>query len=123
MGCGAKKGKRTEIKVIECLRILGSNCALDNIDEKSCMSAESVRYYLFYFPNHIGEMYGNQFFNRRPNKREPQRIADRYADDELVGCIGAVDCCNLLWKNCPLEEKGQYHNPKDSKLAILKIEA
>jgi len=29
----------------------------------------------------------------------------------------------LIWKNCPRALKGQYHNPKDSKLAVMSCEA
>lgn len=29
----------------------------------------------------------------------------------------------IRWKNCPRALKGQYHNPKDSKLAVLSYEA
>ena len=38
------------------------------------------------------------------------------------GCIGCIDCTDLAWKNCALEKKGQHHNPKDGKLATIKVE-
>ena len=118
-----RPGQKTEVKVMACLRVLGSGCALDDIDDKARMSPETVRFYLQHFVADMQRLYGSQFLNRYPNKTELQRIADRYEEDGFVGCIGAVDCCNLLWKNCPLEEKGQFHNPKDSKLALMKVES
>ena len=106
-----------------CLRVLGSGCSIDDIDDKARMAPETVRYYMRHFVNDVQQIYGSYFLNRFPSRQELQEIADRYEDDGFVGCIGAVDCCHLLWTNCPLEEKGQYHNPKDSKLAIIKVEA
>lgn len=34
-----------------------------------------------------------------------------------------MDCCKLRWKNCPKSWKGQFYNPKDSKLAVISVEA
>jgi Plant transposon protein len=34
-----------------------------------------------------------------------------------------IDCCKQVWKNCPKVLKGQYYNPKDSKLAVISVEA
>ena len=118
-----RSGQGTEVKVMVCLRVLGSGCSLEDIDDKARMAPETVRYYLQHFVKHIQDMYGSEYLNRYPGRAELQRIAAKYADDGFVGCIGAVDCCHLTWKNCPLEEKGQYHNPKDSKLAVMKVEA
>ena len=37
-------------------------------------------------------------------------------------CIRSVDCMHLHWKNRRRANKGQYHNPKDCKLAMLSCE-
>ena len=118
-----RSGQQTEVKVMVCLRVLGSGCSLEDVDDKARMAPETVRYYMKHFVKDIQAIYGSDYLNRYSGRVELQRIAAKYADDGFVGCIGAVDCCHLAWKNCPLEEKGQYHNPKDSKLAVMKVEA
>lgn len=46
-----------------------------------------------------------------------------YRSVGFPGCVGAVDCCNIKWKNFPLVYKGQCHNPEDLNLATIKLEA
>lgn len=69
------------------------------------------------------EMYGRTYSYRSPAVQEVGEIAERYASNEFVGCAGAVNCCGIKWKNCPLTVKGHYQNPKDAKLAVIKVEA
>ena len=85
------------------------------------MAPETFRFYLLRFVADIQCLYGSRLLNRYPNKAELQRIADKYDANGFVGCIGAVECCRLLCKNRPFEEKGQFHNPKDSKLSVMKV--
>lgn len=118
-----KKGHSTEVKVLVCLRYLGTARALDDLDDGARLSTESARKYIKHFATDLVRLHGPQYFNRYPNKSELQAIADRYESLGFPGCIGAVDCCNIIWKNYPIEEKGQYHNPKDSKLAVVKVKA
>lgn len=121
--CCGHRGIDPEVKVLACLRYLGTGRAMDDIDDSSRMSAESVRVYLRHFVEDIEELYGSQYLNRRPTRVELQTIAERYEEADFPGCVGCVDCMNLKWKNCPYEEKGQYHNTKEGKLAIIKVEA
>lgn len=41
----------------------------------------------------------------------------------FVGCVGAVDCSKIIWKNCLLSQKGQYYNTKDGSLSTNQVEA
>jgi len=63
------------------------------------------------------------FLNQESTVAELQTISERYAARCFPGCIGCVHCMKLIWKNCPRSLKGQYHNPKDSKLAVLSCES
>lgn len=52
-----------------------------------------------------------------------QEIVEEFEDAGFPGCVGALDCMMLHWNNCPIADKGQYHNPKEGKLATLPAEA
>ena len=121
--CFGKWGQPTDVKVLLCLRYIGTGRSFDDLDDSSRMARETARQYVNQFYIDVNEIYGAEFYNRYPNRAELKEIAERYEDAGFPGCIGAVDCTDLIWKNCPLQEKGQYHNPKDSKLAVIKIEA
>ena len=117
-----KFGACTEVKVMACLRYLGTGRSTDDIDDSARMSSESIRQYVRRFTTDIVAIHKGTYLSR-PNQSELETIEKEYDDSGFPGCVGAVDCCCLYWKNCPLEEKGQYHNPKDSKLATVKVEA
>lgn len=118
-----REGIPPEIKVLAVLRYLGTGRALDDLDDSCRMSAETVRQYVVHFCRDIIDMFGEQYLNRRPNASELDGIQRAYAASGFPGCVGSVDCCSIKWKNCPIQVKGQYHNPKDSKLAVIKVEA
>lgn len=73
--------------------------------------------------SHVKELYGSAFFNRLPNADEHAAIEEEYARRGFKGCIGALDCCKVWWKNCPAAWKGQYHNPKEGRLSTIVSEA
>lgn len=112
-----------EIKVLACLRVLGTGRSFDDIDDSARMGAETVRQYFRRFVQDIICIYGPAFLNRRPTVEELDGIEEKYADRGFPGCVGCVDCCKLVWKNCPTALKGQYHNSKDGKLATISVEA
>ena len=118
-----KVGIQSEVKVLACLQVLGSGCAIENLDESSQMSRESIRAYLKKFCVALIEMYGDDYLNRRPSPKELQDIQKKYEAKGFPGCIGAVDCCRLQWKNCPHSWKKQYYNPTKGNLATISVEA
>lgn len=54
---------------------------------------------------------------------ELSSIEKQYNAHGFTGCVCAVDCSKIKWKNCPLAEKGQYHNKKEETLATIQVEA
>lgn len=118
-----RKGIPSEIKVLVCLRLIGTARSLQDLVDQAEMGKETIRYYLRQFADDIEAVYGSVFLNRWPTRAERGAIAEIYAKRGMAGCIGAVDCCKMVWKNCPYEVKGQFHNSNDGKLATMSVEA
>lgn len=61
--------------------------------------------------------------DQRKRNREIKEIEWGYKDAGLEGCGRLMGCMKLKGKNCPFAEKGQYHDPKEGKLATIVVEA
>lgn len=117
-----KRGITSQIKVLACLRKLGTARPLDDFDESAQMESETLRQYFRKFTECLIELYGVRFLNRRPSTSELVEIERRYSRAGFPGSVGALDCCKIIWKNCPHGHKGQYHNTKEGKLATIQVE-
>jgi len=80
-----------EIKILACLRVLGTARSFDDLDDGSRMSKDSLRMYFRNFCRCIKHLYGESVYNRLPTKSELVEIANRYAENGFKGCIGCVD--------------------------------
>ncbi len=117
-------GHTPEQRILSSLKLLSYGCSNDSLDDGSSMSEESVRISFQYFCNDVISMYKSEFLNRRPTREELSTISSTYSTVGFPGCIGAVDCMKLYWKNCPLANKGQLLNTKESSnLATVVCEA
>ena len=110
-------------KILASLRRLSTGRSFDDLDDLSRMSAESSRKYFFVFLRAMLATYGEKYLNRHPSVQEMRSIEKLYSRAGFPGCIGCVDTMKIKWKNCPKVLKGQFHNPKDGKLAALSCEA
>lgn len=119
---GNRTGIDSAVKVLACLRILRTGEAYDGLDESARIGEETVRLYFRQFWQDLIEIYGKRFLNRRPTEVELGDIEFDYKEAGFRGCGGAIDCMKLIWKNCPLQEKGQYHNKKEGKMATIVAE-
>lgn len=52
-----------------------------------------------------------------------QRCGKQYKKKGFPGCVGAIHCTKLFWKNYPTHDNGKHLNIKDSKLASIQCEA
>lgn len=68
-------------------------------------------------------MYGTRCLTRWPTQEELNEVEKKYEKKRCLGCVGAIDCSDLIWKNCRTQDKGQYLNTKESKLASIQCEA
>lgn len=116
-------GHTSHQKILVTLRRLATGLSFRQLDDMCRMSTESQRQAFALTLKAIYRRFGPVHLNRLPTEIELRDIEQRYADKGFPGCIGAVDCMHLHWKNCPQAYKGQYHNPKDGKLATISCEA
>ena len=118
-----KLGHNSKMKILVALRRLGTGRSLDDLDDSCRMGVETIRKICSDFCKSVVEFYGHTFLNRRPTPREMTEVQQKYAAIGFQGCVGSVDCCRIMWKNCPVALKGQLYNPKDGKLAAISVEA
>lgn len=118
-----KVGIPTDVKILACLRVLSTGCSYDSLDDVVYMSEQRVKDYFVHFCEDVVSMYGTKFINRLPTMEELTDITERYKAVGCPGCIGAIDCMKMTWSKCPAEDKGQYMNTNDSKMATVQCEA
>lgn len=119
-----RPGHPTDVKILACLRMLSTGGSTDTIDDACGMAEETTRQYCKSFCRDIVDMYGSTYLKRWPTEAELDEIQRRYVAKGFPGCVGALDCSKLFWKNCPAQDKGQYLNTKEStKLASIQCEA
>ena len=87
------------------------------------MSVEAPRQAFQLSLKAIYRRFGPMYLNRKPTESELWSIVKQFDARGFPGCMGAVYCIHLHWKDRPLAYKGQYHNPKDGKLATISCEA
>ena len=123
LNAAGRFGVPAAIKVLACLRVLGTGRSFGDLDDGCRMSRETLRKDFKHFCRCIRHIYGESLLNRLPTKQKLQEIADRYGEESFKGCMRSVDGCKLKWKNCPAALKGQYHNTKESHIATIAVEA
>lgn len=121
--CAGRAGHPLHVKILCALRRLGNGTFFQDLDDQGCMSVESQRQYFVLFLPAVRDHFCPRYLNREPTALELQQISDAYAYCGFPGCVGCVDCMTIKWKNCLRAYTGQYHNPKDGKLAVLRCEA
>lgn len=106
-----------------CLPILGTGRLLDDLDDSSQKGRETIRFNYKQFCKNVRVIYGETYLNRRPRPPGLDAIAEAYGKTGLRGCIGAIDCCRIKWKNCPFSLKGHFSWSKEGHLATIQVEA
>lgn len=87
------------------------------------MSVETQRQTFGIALRAVRSRWGARFSNRHPTEAELTAVTESFDARGLPGCMGSVDCMKIKWKSRPRAYKGQYHNTKDGKLAVLSCEA
>jgi len=121
--CTGRPSHPLYIKLLFSLRRLGNGSSSRDFDDQSRMSAESQRQAFEALLLAVRTRFGPRYLNREPTPTELHSIEERYAAHGFPGCVGCVDCMKLIRQNFPREWIAQFHNPKDSKMAVLSFEA
>lgn len=114
-----RKAIPSELKVLLCLNILATGNSFNSMELNAIMDKETARTYFHFFIKDIKILYGDNFLNRLPSRAELRSIETCYAENGFAGCVGAVDCCKVLCKNCSVQWKDQFHNSKEEKVATI----
>lgn len=93
------------------------------MDDHARMSIEAQRIAFGAFLSAVRSRFGLLFLNREPTGAVLVALTEGFDKRGFAGCVGSVDCMKIKWKNCPRALKGQYHKPKECKLAVLSCEA
>lgn len=105
------------------LRMLGTGTSLRQMDDQDQMGVETIRYYFCRFIRYVKKLYGQGMLKRRPSPRKREAIREKYPKLGFPGCVGCVDCMNLVWKFFSYQLKGQYHSYEDWNFATIKVKA
>lgn len=114
-----KVGHPSEVKVLVDLRILVTGGSYDSFDDQARISATSIRDYFQSFVKIMVSDFAPLFLNRPMSSDELTEVSEQFKELGFPGCVGSIDCMKLIWKNCPTEENGQYHNSNSGKLATI----
>ncbi len=95
-------------KILCALRRLGDGSSYNSLDDQARMSFESMRQSFRAFVRAVRKCYATEYLHRPPTLGELRALEHAYAQKLFPGCIGALDCMHLRWKNCPKAWKGQY---------------
>lgn len=69
-----KMGHRSEMKILVALLQFGMGRSKDDLDDLSRMGEEIIRQYCFLFCEKMIEIYGREYFYRRPTMKELQNL-------------------------------------------------
>lgn len=120
---GRRPEKPTNVKILNFLQIFSSCNSSDRTDDVFSISVETGRQYFVQFCKEIIAIYGETYLRRCQTKIVFLEIEKKYKWKWFRGCVGSIDCSNFFWKNCPTQDKGQYLNSKDIRLASIQCEA
>ena len=96
-----KLGATSWQKILSSIRRLADGCSYSSLDDQSRMSIESMRKSFKLLLKAFKGCYTHLYLNRAPNANELSRLEAEYSKQLFPGCIGALDCMHLYWKNCP----------------------
>ena len=90
-----------ELLVLGSLRLVGSGCTFDAIEELTNVDEETHR--VFFHENFCawGERAAERHIRMPSTDEEFRHILALYERIGLPGCGGSVDCVHLVWDKCP----------------------
>ena len=90
-----------ELLVLACLRVLGSGCTFDAVEELTAVSEVTLRKF-FHNEFCVWGVKASDTHVRMPETEDELRHVMRtYESRGFPGCVGSVDCVHLVWDKCP----------------------
>ena len=95
-------------KCSSAIKQLATGAPPDEFDEYLEMAQRTSRECLQFFCDAIIELYARDFL-RRPTSHDVACLYEAHeARHHIPGMIGSLDCTHFVWRNCPMELRGQY---------------
>jgi Plant transposon protein len=114
-----------EAKVLMALKLLGYGVSPSAFMDYFQMSEKTGRYCLRIFCRVVAHHPSlRQNYLRAMSKSDAMVVSNMHFHEFGVrGCIGALDCMHVWWKNCPVAWKGQYEGKDGSPSIVLEAVA
>ena len=125
-GCDAtgKKGIPVEVKVLSILKCCAFGCSgvawRDYHQIARNTNTEALK---AFFRAILADKDLSGVYLRTPNANDARRIEELHRKKHKVaGLLFSLDCCHIMWKNCPVGLQGHFKNGKN-KLSSVVLEA
>jgi len=92
---------KLSLLVLGCLRILGSGCTFDAIEELTCVSQDTHRKFFHKYFCTWGQEAAKDLIKLPHDENTARHIMALYERKGLPGCVGSVDCVHICWDKCP----------------------
>jgi Plant transposon protein len=119
------KGIYPESKILMALKILAFGVSprafMDYFQMSDQSGRKCLKLFCYVIANHPDL---KAKYLRRMSKSDAMRVsAMHYQEFGVRGCLGAIDCMHVIWKNCPTAWQGQYEGKEGSSTIILEAVA
>ena len=95
-------------KCLSAIKQLATGAPPDEFDEYLEMAQRTSRECLQFFCDAIIETYSRDYL-RRPTSHDVACLYEAHeARHHIPGMLGSLDCTHFVWRNCPMELRGQY---------------
>ena len=90
-----------ELLVLASLRLLGSGCSFDLVEECTNVHAHTICKFFQQKFCKWGRALAKRLIKLPESKEELWHVVGLYERIGLPGCVGSVDCVHLVWDKCP----------------------
>jgi hypothetical protein len=101
--CDAKGEEciKLSLLVLGSLRIIGSGCTFDSIEELTCVSQDKHRKFFHDYFCTWGQGAAKDLIRLPHDENSVRHVTALYERKGLPGCVGSVDCVHVCWDKCP----------------------
>jgi hypothetical protein len=96
-----QEGIKLSLLVLGSLRMLGSGCTFDAIEELTCVSRVTHRKFFHKYFCTWGQDAAKDIIRLPHDEDSILHVMALYERKGLPGCVGSVDCVHVCWDKCP----------------------